>query len=117
VKPRWSEYWSPFSQPGDASPGLTRFARLGLDLLVVFNVVAQALTVVVLLMGRMGAEAAPVAGGATVALFLLMYFYARWMFPFLKARHILVVLLFKEAGVILLVGFAVAVVALIRWVF
>jgi hypothetical protein len=90
---------------------------VGLDALVVFNVTAQAIAVVVLLAGQPALEAAPVAGGSVVALFLLLFFYARWMFPFLKTRHVLAIMLLKELGVAVLVGFAVGVVALIRWAF
>jgi hypothetical protein len=103
--------------PAGSFPTVTRWTRVGLDLLVVFNVIAQVLTIGVLLMGREGAAVAPLAGGAVVALFLLMFFYARWMFPGLKTRHLLAVVLLKELGVVILVGFAVGVVLLIRLIF
>ena len=102
--------------PAGSFPVVTRWTRVGLDLLVVFNVAAQAVAVMVLLMGREGAQVAPLAGGAVVALFLLLFFYARWMFPRLKTRHLLAVVLLKELGVIVLVGFAVGVVLLISLV-
>jgi hypothetical protein len=102
--------------PAGSFPTVTRWTRMGLDLLVVFNVVAQAVAVAVLLLGREGAPVAPLAGGAVVALFLLMFFYARWMFPGLKARYLLTVVLLKELGVMILVGFAVGVVLLISLV-
>lgn len=104
-----------FGIPEGASAEVTRYARLGLDILVVINVVAQVVLVVVLLMGPEGAQVAPIAGGATVALLMLMYFYGRWMFPFLKGWHILIVLLLKELGVFALLAFAVGVTMLIRW--
>ena len=103
--------------PAGSFPTVTRWTRVGLDLLVVFNVVTQAVAVLVLLMGREGASVAPLAGGAVVALFLLMFFYARWLFPSLKTRHLLTVVMLKELGVMILVGFAVGVVLLIRLVF
>lgn len=103
--------------PAGSFPTVTRWTRVGLDLLVVFNVVAQVLTIGVLLLGREGASVAPLAGGAVVALFLLMFFYARWMFPGLKTRHLLTVVLLKELGVVILVAFAVGVVLLIRLIF
>jgi hypothetical protein len=101
--------------PAGSFPVVTRWSRRGLDLLVVFNVVAQAVAVLVLFMGREGAPVAPLAGGAVVALFLLVFFYARWMFPGLKTRELLAVVLLKELGVFILVGFAVGVVLLIRF--
>jgi hypothetical protein len=103
--------------PAGSFPTVTRWTRVGLDVLVVFNVVAQVLTFVVLLMGREGASVAPLAGGSAVALFLLMFFYARWLFPGLKTRHLLVVVLLKELGVVILVGFAVGVVLVVRLIF
>jgi hypothetical protein len=101
--------------PSGSYPTVTRLTRIGLDLLVVFNLAAQFVAVLVILMGREGAGVAPLAGGAVVALFLLVFFYARWMFPGLKARHLLAVVFLKELGVLILVGFAVGVVLLIRW--
>ncbi len=103
--------------PAGSFPTVTRWTRVGLDLLVVFNVVAQTLAVIVLLMGREGAPVAPLAGGAVAALFLLMFFYARWMFTGLKTRHLLTVIVLKELGVMILLGFAVGVVLLIRLIF
>ncbi len=103
--------------PAGSHPAVTRFTRVGLDLLVGFNLVAQVVAVLVILLGPEGARVAPLAGGAVVALFLLVFFYARWMFPDLKARHILAVVLLKELGLTVLVGFAVGVVLVIRWAF
>ena len=103
--------------PAGSFPTVTRWTRVGLDLLVVFNVVAQVLIIGVLLMGKAGASVAPLAGGSVIALFLLMFFYARWMFPGLKTRHLLAVVMLKELGVVILVGFAVGVVLLIRLIF
>jgi len=102
--------------PAGSFPAVTRWTRVALDLLIVFNVVAQVVAIAVILMGRQGAAVAPLAGGSVVALFLLAFFYARWLLPGLKARHLLVMVLLKELGVVILVGFAVAVVLLIRWV-
>ena len=100
---------------GVPSGRVTRSARVGLDVLAAFNAVAQAVLVIVLFMGAAGAKVAPIAGGAVVALFLLMYFYGRWMLPFLKGRHVLLVVLVRELGVFILVGLAVGVTLLIRW--
>ena len=96
---------------------MTWVARSGLDLLVIFNVVGQLIAVLVLLMGPQGAKILPVAGGALVALFLLMFFYACWMFPGLKKRHVLAVLALKELGIFTLLGIAVGLVILLRWIF
>jgi len=103
--------------PAGSFPAVPRWTRVGLDLLVVFNVIAQIVAIGVILMGKGGLTVAPLAGGSVVALFLLVFFYARWMFPGLKARHLLVVVLLKELGVVVLVGFAVGVVLLIRLLF
>jgi len=48
-------------------------------------------------------------------LLLLLYFYTRWMFPFLRARHVLAVMALKELGVIVLIAVAVGVVVLVQW--
>jgi len=103
--------------PAGSFPVVTRWTRVGLDLLVVFNVVAQVMAIGVILMGKGGLTVAPLAGGAVVALFLLVFFYARWMFPGLKTRHLLAVVLLKELGVVIMIGFAVGVVLLVRLVF
>lgn len=100
--------------PAGSSPAVTRWTGVALDLLVVFNVIAQVVAIGVILMGRDGLSVAPLAGGSVVALFLLVFFYARWLLPGLKARHLLVMVLLKELGVVILVGFAVGVVLLIR---
>ena len=102
--------------PTGSFPAVTRWTRVGLDLLVVFNVVAQVVAIGVILMGKGGLTVAPLAGGSVVALFFLVFFYARWMFPGLKARHLLAVVFLKELGVIIMVGFAVGVVLLIRFI-
>lgn len=102
--------------PSGSYPAVTRLTSVGLDFLVVLNLVAQLIAVLVILMGREGIRLAPLAGGAVVALFILVFFYARWMFPGLKSRHLLAVVLLKELGVMILVGFAVGVVLLVRWV-
>lgn len=83
-------------------------------MLVVFNVVAQGLLIWLLLLGSLGAGAAPVAGGSVVALFMLLFFYGRWLYPFLRVRQILGVLLLKELGVVLLLAFGIGTVALVR---
>ncbi len=105
----------PFGIPEHYSFEVTRYARVGLDILAVINVVAQIVLVVLLLMGADGARVAPIAGGASVALFMLMYFYGRWMFPFIKGWHVLVVILLRELGVFVLLGLAVGLTMLIRW--
>ena len=91
-------------------PAASAFNRRVLDVLVILNVVTQALLVLVLMAGAYGARAAPVAGGATVAMFLLAYFYARWLVPVLDRRHILAILLLKEVAVIFFLGLVVGLV-------
>jgi len=103
--------------PAGSFPAVTRWTRVGLDVLVVFNVIAQVLMIGVLLLGRQGVSVVPLAGGSAVALFLLVFFYARWLFPGLKTRYLLAVVLLKELGVVIMVGFAVGVVLLIRLIF
>lgn len=110
MTPLWSNLRAPLLGAGGS-----RLVRVGHDLLVVINVVAQALTVAVLLLGQRGGGAAPVAGGASVALALLLYFYTRWMFPLLATRHILAVMVLKEVGVILLFAVAAGGAALVQW--
>jgi len=110
VTPLWSKLRTPVG-----GAGTSRLARVGHDVLVVVNVVAQGLTVAVLMLGERGRGAAPVAGGCSVALLLLLYFYTRWMFPFLRARHVLAVMALKELGVIVLIAVAVGVVVLVQW--
>ena len=105
----------PFGSPQGLSVEVTQLAKVGLAILVVINVVAQAVLVFVLLMGAQGVQVAPIASGAVVALFMLMYFYGRWMYAFLKGWQVLVLVLLKELGVFILLGLAVGVTMLIRW--
>ncbi|MBN2493919.1 MAG: hypothetical protein JXR96_04945 [Deltaproteobacteria bacterium] len=88
-----------------------------LNVLVLFNVVAQTSLVLMLALGSQGAGAAPVAGGAVVALFVLAVFYARWLFPTLGTGQIMLVLALKESGVLVLLGLAGGLVLLLRWLF
>ena len=96
-------------------PATSAFNRRILDVLVGFGVIAQVMLVVMLMLGREGASAAPIAGAATVVLVMLAYFYARWLWPILARRHILALLLLKELGIFLLLGFVVGLVSLVRW--
>lgn len=100
----------------DRLPAVSAFNRRVLDVLVVLNVITQACLVVVLLVDTYGSKAAPVAGGATVAMFLLAYFYARWLVPVLDRRHVLAVLLVKEVAVILFLGLTVGLIWLVSLV-
>ncbi len=102
------------SRSGDL-PATSTFSRWVLDVLVVFNVITQAILVVVLLLGRMAASTTPIAGGAALAMFLLAYFYVRWLVPVLNRRQTLVVLMVKELAMLLLLGMAAGLVALVRW--
>ena len=96
-------------------PATSAFNRRILDVLVGFAVIAQVILVVMLMLGRQGASAAPIAGAATVVMVMLAYFYARWLWPILDRRHILALLLMKELGIFLLFGFVVGLVILVRW--
>jgi len=100
-----------------ATTSMTWSARFGLNMLVVFNVITQIIAVCVVIIGNQGTQVAPIAGGAVVALFMLMYFYGCWMFPVLKRRHILFVLLLKELSILVLFGLAIGLVVLVRWLF
>jgi len=98
-------------------PAASAFNRRVLDALAALNVVTQAFLVVLIFMGAQGASVLPVAGGATVAMFLLAYFYARWLVPVLDRRHVLAVLLIKEVAVIAWLGLAAGTVWLLSLVF
>lgn len=100
----------------DRMPAVSAFNRRVLDVLVVMNVVTQAVLVLLLVVDTYGTKAAPVAGGATVAMFLLAYFYARWLLPVLDRRHVLAVLLVKEMAVILFLGLAAGLIWLVSLV-
>ena len=71
--------------------------------------------VLLLMMGPAGADVAPLAGGAVVALFLLAFLYGRWLLPGLKGRQVLALVLFKELAVALLLGFIFGLIVLIRF--
>jgi hypothetical protein len=62
------------------------------------------LLAVVLVLGRKGYSAAPVAGGAVVALFLLLFLYARWLLPVLGRKQALLLILLKELSVLVLLA-------------
>jgi len=87
---------------GSQALQLNPLARWVLNLLVVLNVLAQAVAVLMLILGRQAGRAAPVAAGAAASLFLLMLFYARWMLPIFRMREVLGVLLLKEVAVLAL---------------
>jgi hypothetical protein len=116
MKSTSSKLYDPADMRVAPAASMTWFARFGLNMLVVFNVIAQAIAVCVFIMGSQGTQVAPIAGGAVVALFMLMYFYGRWMFPILKRRHTLYVLLLKELAILVLFGLAVGLVVLVRWI-
>lgn len=100
----------------DRLPAVSAFNRRVLDVLVILNVITQGCLVLLLVVDTYGTQAAPVAGGATVAMFLLAYFYARWLLPVLDRRHVLAVLLVKEAAVLLFVGLAAGLIWLVSLV-
>ncbi len=101
-----------------AGPNLSNhgvFHRWVLDVLVVFSLVTQVILVGVLVLGRQAASVAPLSVGAVVTMFLLAYFYARWLLPVLRPRQVLLLLLLKEVGLAVLLGLVVGAMALIRW--
>lgn len=96
--------------------------KLGLNFLVVCNVVAQGLLVFLIWTGATVApipptiaRAAPWTGAGVVVLLMLLFFYARWMFPGLRTRTLVGVIFFKELAVFLLGGLAIGLVALGSW--
>jgi hypothetical protein len=107
------------SGPVRALPG--RWIRRGLDALVVMHVVS--LGILVLLLAFAGTEAlggdvarvAPLTGSAVVVLFMLACFYARWLFPGLRWRFILAIVLLKELGVLAFFGLVLGALMLVRW--
>ena len=98
-----------------STAGERKFIRWGLEILVLFNVVAQGLTAVLAFTGMEGVDVLPLAFGSTVALFLLMFFYLRWMFPQLGSKQVLFVIALKELSLFILFSILFMIVVLIYW--
>jgi hypothetical protein len=98
--------------------GLTaagQVARIGLELLAIINLVAQGLSIVLVIVGGEGLALLPMTFGAVVALFLLYVFYLRWLFPFIQLRHVLILILLKELSWLVLLSFIFGVIVLLYW--
>ncbi len=110
--------WISRLPPGaEQLPTASAFNRRVLDIMAVFNVVTQAVLVTLLLLGERGHGVLPLAGGAAVAMFLLAYFYGRWLLPVLRRRHVLALIVFKELAVMVVLGLVAALAALLHWLF
>ncbi len=82
----------------------SKVLRRLLDVLVIFFVLTQVIFVLVILAGDFGKEVLPLSGGAVISMFLVSWFYARWLYPMLEARHILAILAIKEIAILLVCG-------------
>ncbi len=99
---------------GTDFPGSSKTLRLVLDLLVVFCVVTQAVAVLLILVGAYGSEAFPVAGGAVISMFLIAWFYTRWLFPMLDAKHVVAIIFMKELATIFILGVIIGLVYAVK---
>ena len=92
------------------------FSRWVLRVLVMLNVGAQGIFVIMLCLGEPALHTLPIAGGACVSLFLLMYFYSRWLFPQLRGRQIIALSMLMELSILVFLALALGLILLIRWV-